>query len=563
MDNTVAHQLRQFNRLRAKKQIEHDAISLVAEYIARHPLTSETELSKHYHAINSILEVSFDTPDKFRLARQGLLKFIREYNKTNRIQLDEPVVPVLAERDSLTIGYDWFVKGSQVFQASKTMIDIWQRKCKFSENDLVESVIYNSVMYGGLNDIDALKALYKWLFSEREIHRIKLPAQIDGLSKDAELLALIPLTINDDNYGCAPCKSNTLGDLSNDGLKRYVEYIPDDITLSFLYALKDQKLGNNKIDSFETIINNISKKLQLQNKDVNKPHLSQFVRYANYHWRQMEGSQIDNALSVVKQGTVKTTGLSTDRILNYNQEAINSSPKPLIWSDLFNATYKPSEENRGTNRAYPSFSKNIIKEVQDALKGTKNQATDRIKLLQLEFPQPNAERLLGWVLSLLKDSNNRLNTISKYSGCIGRDWLMLTMGENLNEWETEDFEEIYEQIIQSKIKDGRKESILRKELDFDESNVDLDNELIGIADDECEKNKISTVANESISDNKVSYLDKLKDSQKFTYGRLRAFHDYQRENFEAPYVYFPWGNNRQVIKANMISPHIYYAIVSP
>ncbi|WP_201567814.1 hypothetical protein [Psychrobacter immobilis] len=128
MHNAVAHQLRQFNRLRAKEQIEHDAISLVEEHIARHPLTSESKLSEQYHAINHILEASFDTPDKFRIARRGFLKFIREYNKTNCLQLDEPVVPVLAERDSLTIGYDWFVKGSQVSQASKTMIDIWQRK---------------------------------------------------------------------------------------------------------------------------------------------------------------------------------------------------------------------------------------------------------------------------------------------------------------------------------------------------------------------------------------------------------------------------------------------------
>ncbi|WP_201566956.1 site-specific integrase [Psychrobacter immobilis] len=425
-------------------------------------------------------------------------------------------------------------------------------------NDLVESVIYSSVIYGGLNDIDALKALYKWLFSEREIYKIKMPAQTDILSDNAELLALIPLTINDDNYGCAPYKSNTLEDLSNDSLQRYVEYIPDDITLSFLYALKNQKLGNNKIDSFETIISNISKKLKLQNKDINKPHLSQFVRYANYHWRQIEGIQIDNASSVVKQGIVKTTGLSTDRVLNYNQEVINSDPEPLIWSDLFNAAYKSSGENRGTNRAYPNFSKNLIKEVQDALKGTKQKAIDRIKLLQFEFPQPNAERLLGWVLSLLKDSNNRLNTISKYSGCIGRDWLMLTMDENLDDWYGEDFEEIYEQIVQNKIKDGRKEPILCKASEFDKD--DIDNTSIDIADDEGETSKIITVVNDSISDNKASYLDKLKDTQKFTYGRLRAFHDYQRGHHDAPYVYFPWGNNRQVVKANMISPHIYNAM---
>ena len=59
---------------------------------------------------------------------------------------------------------------------------------------------------------------------------------------------------------------------------------------------------------------------------------------------------------------------------------------------------------------------------------------------------------------------------------------------------------------------------------------------------------------------KLSHLNRLKDSQKFTYGRLKAFHDYQRTHFDAPYVYFPWGNNRQVIKANIVSPRIYHAM---
>ncbi|MGP9596593.1 tyrosine-type recombinase/integrase, partial [Psychrobacter sp. AOP29-E1-4] len=49
-------------------------------------------------------------------------------------------------------------------------------------------------------------------------------------------------------------------------------------------------------------------------------------------------------------------------------------------------------------------------------------------------------------------------------------------------------------------------------------------------------------------------------SQKFTYGRLKAFHDHQRTHFDAPYVYFPWGSNRQVVRANMVSPHIYHAM---
>ena len=194
--------------------------------------------------------------------------------------------------------------------------------------------------------------------------------------------------------------------------------------------------------------------------------------------------------------------------------------------------------------AYPSFSKNVIKEVQEALKLTRDDAISTITILKTDASQPNVQRLLSWALSLLGDHSIRLNTISKYVGCIGRDWLMLTMDEDVDQWEGNDFEEVYEQIIQSKVKDVRKLSVLCKLSEFEDdtsSGIDSDKNVTG---------------------QPLSHLNRLKDSQKFTYGRLKAFHDYQRLYFDAPYVYFPWGNNRQVVKASMVSPHVYRAMKS-
>ncbi|MGP5518998.1 tyrosine-type recombinase/integrase [Psychrobacter celer] len=414
------------------------------------------------------------------------------------------------------------------------MIDIWQRKRRFSINDLVEGLIYCSIMYGGVNDIDILRALYDWLFSERRAYQISLPAT-DGKNK-AEQLAVMPLSVPDYNYGCALD--------SSDDLQRFIDYVPDDMSLCFLYALKDKDLSKEKIKPFNTIINDISKTLKLTNKDIERPQHSMLIKHANYHWRQMEGSLIDGALSIVKQGDLKTTGLPTDKLSRYNQEVINPDPKALTWSELFDASYQAVEKSQDKRDAiaYPSFSKNLIRELQDTLKLTRSAATSTIKTLKTDASQPNAQRLLSWALSLLDDHSVRLNTISKYIGCIGRDWLMLTMDEDIDQWEGDDFEDIYEQIIQSKIKDGRKTSILCKSSELeDDTSSDIDND-------------------KNATGQPISYLDRLKDSQKFTYGRLKAFHDHQRTHFDAPYVYFPWGNNRQVVKAEMVSPHVYRAM---
>ena len=534
MDNISAHKLRQLNREESKKSVKRDAKALIKEYINQNSMQPPCELQHHYASINQLLEGTFNTVQNFQLARRGFLEFVRDYNKTHQIYLNEPVVPILATRERLTINYDWFVNGRAVADSSTTTIEVWQRKRRFSVNDLVEGFLYCSIMYGGINDIEVLRALYDWLFGERQIYQIDMPAT-DEKSR-VECLAIIPLRVRDDNYG------TTLDD--SESLHRFVDYVPDDMSLCFLYALKDKELNTAKIKPFNTVINDISKTLKLTNKDIDRPQHSLLIRYTNYHWRQLEGSLIDGALSVVKQGDIKTTGLPTDKLIHYNRELINPSPEPLEWSELFDASYQSSikSNSQSSTISYPSFSKNLIKELQDALKLTRNAAISTITTLKTDASQPNAQRLLSWALSLLDDTSVRLNTISKYVGCIGRDWLMLTMDEDIDQWEGNDFEEVYEQIIQSKVKDGRKLSVLCKSSEFDDdtsSSIDNDNNATGQS---------------------LSHLDRLKDSQKFTYGRLKAFHDHQRMYFDAPYVYFPWGSNRQVVKANMISPRVYHAM---
>ena len=150
MDNINAHKLRQLNRDDAKKSIKRAAKALIADYIDQNPMQTPHELQHHYEAINELLENKFDTAQNFQLARRGFLEFIRDYNKANQIYLNEPVVPILATRERLTINYDWFVNGRAVADSSATMIEVWQRKRRFSVNDLVEvcsiAVFYMAVL---------------------------------------------------------------------------------------------------------------------------------------------------------------------------------------------------------------------------------------------------------------------------------------------------------------------------------------------------------------------------------------------------------------------------------
>lgn len=230
-----------------------------------------------------------------------------------------------------------------------------------------------------------------------------------------------------------------------------------------------------------------------------KIHLSHLIRYANFHWRQWPDSAIDGAGSLVMQGQLKSTSLPTDQLLTYNREDIQNTQSAITWQQLFVQNILRSE-NLGRSEGYPAFSKNIIQLIQESLKGARSSAKEKISHLKNDFPQPNAIRLLGWVLSLLESNQTNLNSVSKYVGCIGREWLMLTIDEDVEEWGSNDYEDIYEQIILSKVKDARKNDVLQKDPIDDRDDIELD------------ENDIKNIENDDLNDPKSNLEQALDES---------------------------------------------------
>ena len=248
-----SHEQRAANLQQQKKVLISKAEEIVIEYLYKHQPFNESDMKEHYCDIDNELSNTFKTFNQYRCARIGFLQAVRTYNKDNNCWLDEPVVPIVAERDKLTISYEWFVEGSKVSETWKAMQLTWQRKLKFSANDYVSYFLYSSIMFGGLNDIDALRALYQWLFSERKLYLVNIKKQSEPHQKlnANKILLVIPLEIRDDKYGCRV-------DGNDDALTRYVSYVPDDLSLMFLYALGDTDINKRKIQQFETIIKGLN-----------------------------------------------------------------------------------------------------------------------------------------------------------------------------------------------------------------------------------------------------------------------------------------------------------------
>ena len=70
MDNAVAHQLRKENKSKSHEAIKNEAKILIASYIDDNHIPTGTDLTECYQAIDSVLEMHFDTAHTYYLARQ-------------------------------------------------------------------------------------------------------------------------------------------------------------------------------------------------------------------------------------------------------------------------------------------------------------------------------------------------------------------------------------------------------------------------------------------------------------------------------------------------------------
>ncbi|MGP5316217.1 hypothetical protein ACTXLD_12540, partial [Psychrobacter faecalis] len=267
-----SHERRAANLQHQKLLLVRKAEVIVTDYLYKYQPFNDSDMAEHYRIIDNELSIKFTTFTQYRCARQGFLQAVRNYNKINNCSLDEPVVPIVAERDKLTISYGWFVEGSKVSTAWEKMQLSWQNKRNFSANDYVAYFLYSSIIFGGLNDLSALKALYQWIFSDRKLYLVNLKKQAEDNKKldTDKILLVIPLEIRDDKYGCRVYDND-------DALTRYMSYVPDDLSLMFLYALGDTDINKRKIQQFETIIKGLNNKFELTCRDPKKIHLSHLI----------------------------------------------------------------------------------------------------------------------------------------------------------------------------------------------------------------------------------------------------------------------------------------------
>lgn len=252
---------------------------------------------------------------------------------------------------------------------------------------------------------------------------------------------------------------------------------------------------------------------------------------ASYYWELLENVSIDQTMVGVLQGTENTAGLLTSQFndLFFDDFNCRKLKTPYDLTNLVNLPTKNPEVQSDNDSALSAkirhsdlideirhiFRKKYDKKRTELKVGEKLTQQRKLALyiedlnsLLIRFDHISEQILIKWIVSLFSsDKPVKTDTAEKYLSSIGYDWLYYTLGENLLDWEEDDFEAIYEQI-----------------LDF--KRIGLGNEAIN-----------------------------------YPAGRLQQLHSFAHKNFGIVKVVIPEATSEKKVRAEWISFALYQAIL--
>lgn len=394
----------------------------------------------------------------------------------------------------------WVYYGKQLNSIVKAVNKYWFQVAEsfknggadYSESQIIGWLLFSGIVYGGINDKAVLEA---WLLA-----LINSPNTVDPFIDER---LLISVRYEHKSYG-----NERIG--ANEQIFNTHQIILDQMSQCWLLKLKSTIDAENGADHRQQLLQKISKQslksliipvLQpvLKSAAIEVPPLTRLLKYASYHWEMLPSVSIDQASVTILKGRQNTTGLPKedfDAFLNStfranpriaynlndivlasisNSKAANPKGSNLSArfakaqvrkSDLIAKIFRafeladkhktPLPKNAlGYKQIPPYLTRPLnFKRLNLASTSWKPMLSLNSRLLKLckQYDDLSENILINWVYSLLnqKKAPNH-DSIKKYIGSIGYEWLYFTVGQPLESWNEEDFEELYEDILEYKM----------------------------------------------------------------------------------------------------------------
>ncbi|MDE4454828.1 tyrosine-type recombinase/integrase [Psychrobacter sp. DAB_AL62B] len=424
------------------------------------------------------------------------------------------IAPQPTKTNPLIINAGWVKNGKLLVKTIRAVQHHWNQTAEYSQEQILGWLVFSGIVYGGINEVQMLQGWLASLLtkeyqpfinerivvSPRFVQKRYGNERVEGSEKLYNTKQIVVDVVSQcwlmryhKNSSQEEIK-HTLANLSEDSLKQY--------------------LTNTLADVTEPL-------------SIKPLPLSRFLYYASYYWEMLDGADIDHASVGVMRGIHNTTGLMTqdfDRFLNqkyqlkdepYNLEqilALSISKNSIAQKETARSSTKKIEVRKSD--LIMNLTKDFKRVEEQKKKKLSYTPATLIEIVQKRYEQYDdlSEKiLLDWVLGLLsrkepKPPSNE--SILKYIKTIGYEWLYFTTAQPLDIWSEEEFEALYEDILEYKV-------VVRNNTD-------------------------------------IGYSANL----------FQSMHDFSQSKYNLPSMSIQQSKNGRRVRAELISPQAYQAIIT-
>jgi len=449
---------------------------------------------------------------------QIIVKFIDYQNKHYMLaehHYPKIIAPQPTKINPLITNTAWLKDGKALVKIIRAVEHHWEQNTNYSQEQIIGWLIFSGIVYGGINEVQMLQG---WLIS-------LLTKEYQPFIK--ERIMVSPRFVQK-HFG-------NEREEGSDKLYNTKQIIVDVVSQCWLMRYHKNssqaeikhiiaKLSEDKIKRYLTVaLSDVIKPLGI------KPlPFSRFLYYASYYWEDFDDASIDHASVGVLRGMHNTAGLSTQDFGRFLNQKYQYKEEPYDLEHILTLSISKSSVNQNESSSSSSTKKIDVRKSDLIMNLTKDFKTDekqkkkktskkpptlieRVQKRYKQYDDLSEKILLDWVLNLLnrKESKSLSNeSILKYIRTIGYEWLYFTTAQPLDIWSEEEFEELYEDILEYK-------AVVRNNTD-------------------------------------IGYSANL----------LKSMHNFAKSKYNLPSVNFQQSKNGRRVRAELISLQAYQAIIT-
>lgn len=442
--NTYGYEERQLKSLNHKRSVTQFVQSELASHLPQILNNQEIDETYFVMAIQDLevkLDENFTKPKDKTIAKTHLAKAIQQYNIKNNKLLPIPKPIIRHNPESTFKNSKWFRQSSCAVGIYNEWINELENRPSaklFTKEELLTCVLYSAAVHGGILNEEVLEAIKSKLHESD----IKLDSNNEYIWLD---ILFSSKKLSHNHYVGQKTMVLRRWYIDNITLGLLARFLNHDGTIEKNYAVWTLfKKYIPDIDGLKKLKSLLEASIAILEHNNN-------VSFSQAHLNFMIGRIDSSSLSKSAHDIfLKTKQLN--QIRNLDTISLN-----------MNVTRSIKREQAAIGEKVVSIQyDSLIKSVNDSFKSqdgrtkpTKKYCLEQLRTIKSKYSQLPINMILSWLLNV--GVENKVPTIERYWRSIAKGWLIETAHIDLIEFDCDDWEELYRQIIDLQSSDKAKQ----------------------------------------------------------------------------------------------------------